>query len=155
VKEAISKHRLYNAWRNMMNRCNNKNNPTYKYYGERGITVCDRWIDAKNFIEDMYPTYIEGLTIDRIDNNGGYSKNNCRWTTKKIQTRNTRVLHSHNSSGFRGVYFDKKINKFVARIKINSKNIWLGSFITASDAGNIYDKYIEDNNLEHTKNNSK
>lgn len=151
-KHGLSKHRIYATWNNMMDRCYDATIPNYKYYGARGIIVCERWHDVKNFIEDMYPTYIEGLTLDRENNDLGYSKDNCRWTTQTIQSRNTRILYSHNTTGYRGVHLHKKMSKYVSVVSINNKNIVLGYFNTAIEAARIRDKYVIDNNLEHTLN---
>lgn len=151
-KHGLSKHRIYATWNNMMDRCYDATNPNYKYYGAREIIVCDRWHDVKNFIEDMYPSYIEGLTIDRENNNLGYSKDNCRWTTQTIQSRNTRILYSHNTTGYRGVHLHKKMSKYVSVVSINNKNIVLGYFNTAVEAAGRRDEYVIENNLEHTLN---
>lgn len=145
-------HRLYKVWKSMIHRCINKKNKDYDNYGGRGITVCDRWLDVKNFIEDMYSTYKEGLSIDRIDVNGNYCKENCRWATKNVQARNTRILKSTNTSGYRGVHFEKRTSKWIARIKTDNKRIHLGTFKNAVDGAIAYNKYVLDNNLEHTLN---
>ena len=73
TKHSLNKHRLYPVWNGIIQRCTNRNNKSYKYYGNIGITVCDRWLNVANFIEDMYPTFQEGLSIDRIDNDKGYN----------------------------------------------------------------------------------
>lgn len=81
---------LYHIWSHIKDRCFNKNNPRYKDYGGRGITVCDRWLDFKNFHDDMFPTWKRGLSIDRINNDGNYGPGNCRWATNKDQNNNRR-----------------------------------------------------------------
>ena len=148
----LTKHKLYSTWAGMMHRCYKETGRSHKNYGARGITVHQDWHNVKTFINDMYPSYVEGLSIDRINNDLGYSKDNCRWTNGYIQTRNTRRLYSHNKSGYRGVHWHKIRNKFISRIKVNSKQIHLGCFDIALEAAKAYDKYVIDNNLEHTRN---
>ena len=152
ITHNLTNHRLYRSWYNMIQRCTNPKDTFYKNYGERGIKVSNEWLDINNFINDMYPSYKEGLSMDRIDNNKGYSKDNCRWATRSIQSRNTRVLMSRNKSGYRGVHWHKISKKWVSQITVYSKTIYIGSFDTAIDSAVAYDKYIIDNNLEHTKN---
>lgn len=78
-------------WTNMVQRCTNPRNPAWDDYGGRGITVCDRWRhDFAAFLADMGERP-EGLTLDRIDNDRGYSPDNCRWTTWTVQRRNQRA----------------------------------------------------------------
>lgn len=86
----MSYSRPYQAWANMLDRCGNPNNMGWKNYGGRGIKVCKRWRTFESFWADMGPTYREGLSLDRINNDGGYSKTNCRWTTAKVQMNNRR-----------------------------------------------------------------
>ena len=148
----LTNHRLYQCWNSMIQRCTNPKSTLYKNYGERGIKVSNEWLDINNFINDMYPSHQEGLSIDRIDNNKGYSKDNCRWATRNIQARNIRVLKSNNKSGYRGVHWYKISKKWVSQTRVNRKLIYLGCYNTAIEAAKAYDKYIIDNNLEHTKN---
>ena len=148
----FAKHRLYSVWCDMMYRWHNEKHKAYKDYGERGIKVCDEWHNVENFIDDMNVSFAIGLTIDRINNDKGYSKDNCRWTTRNVQMRNTRKLINTNSSNYRGVSFFKRDNKFRTRIVVNSKEIHLGLFETVIEAARVYDSYVIDNNLEHTRN---
>lgn len=85
----MCKSKEYKAWQSIKDRCLNVNNTNYKNYGGRGILVCDLWKNSfENFYRDMGGS--KGLTIDRIDVNGNYEKNNCRWVDEKIQARNRR-----------------------------------------------------------------
>ena len=89
----------YSAWVNMIQRCCNERNERYPRYGGRGISVCERWIDSvENFISDMGECS-EGMSIERINNNGNYEKDNCRWATDTEQARNRRTNRRITFSG--------------------------------------------------------
>ncbi len=80
----------YYSWEHIKQRCRNKNNKRFMDYGGRGINVCDRWNSFENFLSDMGPKPGPQYSIDRIDNDGNYEPINCKWSTKKEQSRNKR-----------------------------------------------------------------
>lgn len=119
----------YTSWLNMNGRCNNPNIPEYQYYGGRGISVEDpRWELFENFLADMGERP-DGTSLDRIDVERGYYKENCRWTTRDEQTYNQR-MPARNTSGKVGV--EKRQSKlqdtWIVNISVNGKRIYLGSY---------------------------
>src|SRR6056300_462498 len=90
ISHNMSKHPAYAVWRSMLDRCRLPTHQAWANYGGRGITVCKRWEKFPEFWQDMGPAYSRGLTLDRVDNSRGYSKQNCRWVTHKVQAKNTR-----------------------------------------------------------------
>lgn len=150
-KHNLRNTKIYNVWDAMKQRCNNKNHKSFKNYGGRDISVCSEWQD--NFMSfynwSVLNGYQEGLTLDRIDNNGNYEPDNCRWTTQSIQMCNTRDICPTNTSGFRGVCWNKRENKWMAYIDVNKKRIHLGYHQTALEGAKAYETYVRLNNLEH------
>lgn len=83
-------YHFYHVWWNIVQRCTNKNSISFYNYGGRGIEISEEWKNYQTFKKDMFAKYKIGLQIDRIDNNKGYEKNNCRWVTPKENARNRR-----------------------------------------------------------------
>lgn len=131
-KERMTTHglsytHLYSVWNDMLRRCYNSNRKDYKNYGGRGIKVCDRWLGDRglqNFIDDMIQSYEEGLEIDRIDVDGDYSPENCRWVTRREQVINRRSFGSNFDTHF--IEFDGKklcISQWASELGIPSSII--------------------------------
>jgi len=126
----------FNAWVGMKTRCYNENAKPYDRYGGRGIEVCDRWLnDFELFFEDMGSRPTEHHSIDRINVNGNYEPENCRWATDTTQARNRRVL-KNNKTGFSGVNWNKQSEKYEANITVDKKRIYLGKYKNLDDAIN-------------------
>lgn len=126
----------FTAWKNMKRRCMDKNIQAYKNYGGRGIKVTGRWIGRSgfaNFFEDMGLRPSTKHSLDRIDNNKGYYKENCRWTTRRVQNINQRIK-SNSTTGITGVNFHKPSGKWRAVIGVDGHKIALGAYTNIQDA---------------------
>lgn len=132
----LSRSPEYKCWLDMIQRCQNKKNRAYHNYGARGITVSEHWGSSfSNFIKDMGTRPSQKHSLDRIDNNKGYFKENCRWSLRSEQQRNQRPRHNKK---YKGTYYVKKLKKYVARIWVDGRCIYIGSYSTEKDAGTAY-----------------
>ena len=130
-KEECVKHPLYMTWHNMMRRCYSEKDNSFLNYGARGIVVCKEWHLFKNFLKDMGDKPSKYHSLDRIDNDLGYSKYNCRWATRSQQCDNRRTF-KNNTSGERGI---QKTNfGFSARYDYERVRYHIGHFITFQEA---------------------
>ena len=111
-RHGLSNTKEYDAWRNIKRRCTNSKRPDFKYYGGRGITICDRWRSFAAFYADMGDCP-PGCSVDRIDNDLGYSPENCRWADARTQSRNRRIPHTSINVG--SAHGMAKINDDIAR----------------------------------------
>lgn len=133
----LSKHELYKTYKGMLSRCYDYNSKSFKNYGGRGITVCNRWKGKNglsNFIKDMGERP-DGYTIDRINRDCNYSPDNCKWSHIYEQNYN-RGKPSDNTSGHIGITFEKERNKWRAYISYMGVRNRLGSFKTKEEAIN-------------------
>ena len=134
----LSNTRIYRCWSGMQSRCYNQKAVGYDLYGGRGIKVCERWLNFNNFLDDMLAGYSENLELDRIDVNGDYCKENCRWATGSIQSHNKRK-RKNSLSKFVGVYPISSTGKFRVKISIDGKEKSLGYFKDEYQAATVYD----------------
>ncbi|HDX9500141.1 TPA: AP2 domain-containing protein, partial [Bacillus thuringiensis] len=146
IKHGMKHTPEYNIWGLMKSRCSNLNDSGWENYGARGITVCERWLDFSNFIEDMGERPSPEHSLDRIDVNGNYCKANCRWATHLEQAHNKRTS-KNNTTGYKGVAFIKAQNKYRAVLKVKGKTYTSPSFFNIEDAvrarKELEEKYIK------------
>ena len=138
------KHPLYHKFISMKQRCYCKTRADYARYGGRGITICEDWLNSpERFVEwGLNNGWEAGLTIDRIDNNKGYSPENCQFITLTENSRKTRLIHTTNKSGYRGVSWCKKMNKWKAQAGRNGKKYCQGHFTNKLDAAVARDSFV-------------
>lgn len=114
----MSSSKIYAIWNGMVQRCTNQNSKAFNNYGGRGIKVCDRWMLFENFYDDMGDRP-EGKTLERVDNDGDYSPENCIWATRKQQANNRRVCILLTYNGV-----TQNISQWAADLKLNAKMLY-------------------------------
>lgn len=124
ITHGMNKTKIHTVWKNMKSRCDDVKQPCYKNYGGRGIGYCPRWAAFENFYEDMGDVP-DGHTLERVDVNKDYNKENCVWHTKSHQCYNQRKMEG-TSAKYRGVSLTKSGNLYKGAINIEGKYIHLG-----------------------------
>ena len=154
-KESVTVHgfstkekSLYNVYRHMLGRCYGgpEKEPQWEDYGGRGIQVCEEWKKSiDSFMQWARNGYSPGLEIDRINNNGNYCPENCRWVNKNVNRLNQRSIRKDNTSGYRGVSFHKKSGLWVWYVNANGKRVWGSLCDSPKEAAEKRNEYILDN----------
>lgn len=144
--------RLYRIWNGMRQRCYNPNCRIYYKYGAKGVTVCDLWNTKYQYFYDwaLANGYNDNLTIDRIDNSRGYCPENCRWATY-VEQNSHLAKPITNTSGYVGVSWSKKENKWISNISVDGKSVRIGCFNTQKEAVEARNKFVEENHLLRQK----
>ena len=126
----ITEHIHYRRWVNIVQRCYNENDPNFKHYGGRGITMSDDFRNSSALFcayLDSLPGWAPGMTLDRIDNDRGYERGNLRWATRKQQTNNRR-------SYGKGYYYNKQAKRWRVQWKVDGKQTYYGGYKTEAEA---------------------
>lgn len=134
-----SRTKLGNVFEGMKQRCNNPKNKNYEKYGGRGIKICTEWLnDPKKFFDWAIKNgYKEGLSIDRIDVNGNYEPDNCRWADNETQCLNQRI-RKDNKTGHKGIYYSEGVYR--VQIRRNKKRYYFGSYKTLPEAVKVLEE---------------
>lgn len=118
TKHGMAKSKTYDIWVGMKQRCLNPKSDSYKNYGGKGISICEEWLSFEQFYRDMGEAP-EGMTIERVDNNSGYSKENCKWATRSEQ--NVNKTYTNKTTGIKNISYNKRDNSFSVGICRNKK----------------------------------
>ena len=151
----LTRHPIYALFNKIIDRCENEKFSRYKDWGGRGIKICDEW---RNDFQVFYNWCLnngwkKGLQIDRINNDGSYSPDNCRFLNNQDNSFNQRLIKTNNTSGYRGVSFQNQTGYYGAYVRFNGATIfYVGKFSDAKSAALARDKFIIKNNLPHKLN---
>ena len=149
----LSKHPLYRKWNSIIHRCYDEKDNSYMNYGGRGIAISPEWRKSPelfiDYVESLSGYGEQGYTLDRVDNNGDYAPGNLRWADKQTQARNKR-MSKRNKSGFRGVSWDRKTNKWRAQISIEERRTTIGYYTDKTEAAKAFDKVARENGYEES-----
>jgi len=147
-KHGCTHTKTYKSWTDMKKRCDDMNRKEYKNYGGRGISYDDKWEYFSQFLKDMGHKPDGDYALDRIDNNGNYCKENCRWIKQFDNNQNKGM-----APGLRGTYKHSRDDKYVSQIKIDRFNYYLGVFDSEEEAHQEYKKvFIEWHGIEPKRN---
>ncbi len=154
TSHGLSTHKLRVTLTDMEQRCYNAKSKSYKNYGARGISVCDEWKGNIQAFHEwaMQNDYEDTLDIDRIDNDKNYSPDNCRFVARSVNIANTRLIHTTNTTGYRGVCWSKQKKKYRGRVNFEKKVLFQVFTATAEEAARLRDKYVVECNLPHPLN---
>lgn len=149
-KHGMSRTRIYSEYKSMLGRCYCKSHTSYPKYGAKGVIVCDEWLNNFMAFHDwaMSHGYTDELTLDRLDSTKGYSPDNCRWATYAEQNSHLAMLKT-NKSGYKGVCWNKRSNRWLVVISINNKSKRIGEYNTQKEAIRARNAYIGKHRLKN------
>lgn len=145
TKHGMSRSRLYQCWADMKQRCDNPHNPFYNRYGGRWITYCLEWTDFEPFMDwALSNGYRDDLTLDRIDNDGNYCPENCKWSTQAEQAANK--TQKPNKFGYTGIHerIYKGKHSYIANVTRNHKFYYIGIYKTPYEAHCARESFIKE-----------
>lgn len=142
----------FTAYHHIKGKCYNPNNEDFKYYGSRGIVMCDRWLENySNFLADMGKAPNKNYTLERVDVDGNYCPENCTWADRSDQAANRRKREG-TSSKYIGVNYHKASGKYYARVFSKGVEVFRKLYDDPYSAAVARDAFIKENNLYHKLN---